>query len=217
MLIYIIRHGETNSNAAGLLQGWSNDPLNENGRKLAVVTGQAMKGIKFDACYSSPLARAHDTAEIILRETGNDIPIIIDDRIKEICMGDWERKKFRPGERDESEVDGEEIRKFFADTFNFAGCPGGETIEQLCARTQAFLKELLARDDDKTYLVATHGTALRAMLNFLYEDKTDFWHVHVPYNCAVNVVEGHDGVGTLIVDDRIYYDRSDAVDQYAKF
>ena len=214
MLIYIVRHGETNANVNGYLQGWTNDPLNENGRKLAVITGQGMRGIKFDCCISSPLLRAKETAEIILRESGNNIPIAFEDRIKEINMGDWERKKFRPGER---EVDEHEIKMFFTDPFNFKGCPSGETIAQVCERTQDFLKELIRRDDGKTYLVTTHGFALRGMLNFLYEDQSDYWHGHVPYNCAVNIIEGKSGEGKLIADDKVYYDLGEAVDQYAKF
>ena len=67
MLIYIVRHGETNANVNGYLQGWSNDPLNENGRKLAVITGRGMRDIKFDCCISSPLIRTRETAEIILK------------------------------------------------------------------------------------------------------------------------------------------------------
>lgn len=214
MLIYIVRHGETNANVNGYLQGWTNDPLNENGIKLAVITGQGMKGIKFDYCISSPLIRAKETAEIILRESENNIPITFDDRIKEIDMGAWERKKFRPGER---EIDEHEIKMFFSDPFHFSGCPGGETIAQVCERTQDFLKELIRKDDNKTYLVTTHGFALRGMLNFLYDTPSDYWHGHVPYNCAVNIIEGKHGVGTLIVDDKVYYDLGDAVDQYAKY
>ncbi|MBQ3488259.1 MAG: histidine phosphatase family protein, partial [Clostridia bacterium] len=60
------------------------------------------------------------------------------------------------------------------------------------------------------------GCALRAMLNYLYEDPSDFWHMHVPYNCAVSIVEGRNGRGRLIGDDVIYYDRSQIVDRYAK-
>ena len=214
MLIYIVRHGETNANVNGYLQGWTNDPLNENGRKLAVITGRGMRGIKFDYCISSPLIRARETAEIILRESGNDIPIQYDNRIKEINMGNWERKKFRPGER---EVDEHEIKMFFTDPFHFIGCPNGETIAEVCERSQFFLKELIAKDDDKTYLVTTHGFALRGMLNYLYDDPSDYWHGHVPYNCAVNIIEGENGVGRLIADDKVYYNLDDAVDQYAKF
>ena len=83
MLIYVVRHGETNANVNGYLQGWTNDPLNENGRKLAVITGKGMRGIKFDCCISSPLVRARETAEILFERTGpieatpllDDVPI----------------------------------------------------------------------------------------------------------------------------------------------
>ena len=61
-------------------------------------------------------------------------------------------------------------------------------------------------------MIATHGCALRAMLNFLYEDSADFWHGHVPYNCCVNIVEAKDGVAKLIADDKIYYPEEMIVD-----
>lgn len=215
MLIYVVRHGETRCNVEGLLQGWTDDPLNENGVALAEITGKGMLGIQFDGCISSPLLRTRQTAEIILRESGNcDVPITFDDRIKEINMGEWELKKFRPGER---EVDEYELKMFFTDPFKFSGCPKGENIQQVCQRTQEFLKELGKRDDEKNYLVATHGFALRGMLNFLYEDKGDYWHGHVPYNCAVNIIEAKNGEMRLVEEDKVYYDLEKAVDQYAKY
>ena len=67
MLIYIIRHGETALNVRRVKQGWLDEPLNESGRHLAVLTGQALKGVRFDECVSSPLVRARETAEILLR------------------------------------------------------------------------------------------------------------------------------------------------------
>lgn len=204
MLIYIIRHGETRANVDGYLQGWSDDPLNENGRKLAEITGQQMEGIKFDYCISSPLIRARETAEIVLRESGNDVPINFDGRIKEIIFGDYE---LRP-------TKSPEFKQFFADPFNCPQFPNGENVQMAMARTQAFLRELAAKDDDKTYLIATHGCALRAMLNFLYEDKTDYWHGHVPYNCCVNIVEARGGKMRLIADDKIFYPAEMAVDRY---
>ena len=213
MLIYVVRHGETNANVKGYLQGWTNDPLNENGKNLAIITGQGMRGIRFDCCISSPLIRARETAEIILHESGNDIPIFFEDRIKEINMGSWERKKFRPGER---EVDENEIKMFFTDPFHFAGCPEGETIAQVCERTQAFLKELIARDDDKTYLVTTHGFALRGMLNFLYEDPSDYWHGHVPYNCSVTVVRTQNSKAWIETSDKVFYGPDQIVDRYKR-
>ena len=210
--IYIIRHGETELNALAILQGWLDAPLNEYGRFLSAETGRALKGVHFDECISSPLKRARETAEILLRESGNeDTPFTFDERIKEISFGTSDGKKM-----DESDLPPEEARLFFTDPFNFPGYPEGETIAQLCERTQNFMRELIARDDGKTYLLATHGCALRAMLNPLYEDPSDFWHQHVPYNCVINIIEAENGKAKLVGDDKIYYDRKYCVDRYVK-
>lgn len=207
MLIYIIRHGETDMNVKGVLQGWTDRPLNESGVALARITGEGLRGVRFDGCFSSPLLRAADTARIVLEASGNPLPIQYDERLREIGFGVAEGHP-------RSEL-GEQGRLFFEDTFRYTPFPGGETIRQVCARTQSFLQELLDRDDGKTYLVSTHGCSLRAMLNFLYEDPADFWHVRVPYNCSVSVVEGRGGSARLVGDDLIYYDRSLIVDRYA--
>ena len=208
--IYIIRHGETELNALAIMQGWLNASLNESGRFLSAETGRALKNVHFDECISSPLARARETAEILLRESGNEnTPLTFDDRIKEISFGTSEGKKM-----DEADLPPEEARKFFTDPFHFRGFPKGETIAQLCERTQDFMRELIARDDGKTYLLATHGCALRAMLNPLYEDRSDFWHHHVPYNCVINIIEAESGKAKLVEDDRVYYDPKYCVDRY---
>ena len=90
----------------------------------------------------------------------------LDDRIQEIDFGDLEGKNL-------SEM-GEAGILFLSDPFHFAGFPNGETIQDVCARTQAFLKELIARDDGKTYLISTHGCAMRAMVHFLTDHPADF-------------------------------------------
>ncbi len=204
MQIFIARHGETNANKEGYLQGWSNDPLNDNGRKLAVITGQKMRGIKFDCCISSPLIRAKETAEILLQESGNDTKIEFDDRIKEINFGTFERISIRD----------REVIQFLKQPVITYKYSDGESILEVMDRTQEFLKELIQRDDGKTYLVSTHGCALRSMLNFLYNDPADFWHGHVPYNCCVNIIEAENGQARLTADDKIYYDQELVIDRY---
>jgi len=213
MLIYVVRHGETKSNVEGRLQGQSNDPLNENGIGLAEITGRGMENVHFDACISSPLIRAKQTAEIILQQSGNtDVPIVFDKRIKEINFGIYEGKRLGTDELPKDEAD-----NFLHAPFDFSGFPEGENIRQVCARTQEFLRELCDRDDDKTYLVTTHGCALRCMLNFLYEKPDDFWHGHVPYNCCVNVVEAKNEQIMLVEDDKVFYDLGETIDRYAKY
>lgn len=213
MKIYIIRHGETQSNEKGLLQGWSDDPLNRFGIELAELTGQALKGTQFDIAFSSSLTRARETAEIVLTQSGNNCPVLIDDRVKEINMGDFERKRFKPGE---SEVDPVLVKAFFEAPIHAPAFPNGESVTNVMYRTQNFLKSLASKDYE-TVLVSTHGCALRCMLNFLYDNPADFWHGHVPYNCVVNIVDVVDGQLKLVGDDIIYYDTSLCVDRYAKY
>ncbi len=208
MKIYIVRHGETVLNAKGVMQGRLDEPLNQNGRDLAELTGQAMKGVHFDCSISSSLDRAKETAKIILRESGNDIPIDIDDRIIEIDFGDMEGKKI-------TEM-GDEGLKFYFDPFHFVGFPNGETIQDVCGRTQAFLKALIAKDDGKTYLISTHGCAMRAMVNDLSDNPSDYWRGHAPYNCSFTIVEAEGGKARITDVDKVYYDPGLIVDHFKK-
>ncbi len=208
MKIYIIRHGETALNARAVMQGRLNEPLNDNGRDLAFTTGKAMKGIRFDRCICSPLIRAKETAEIILRESENHIPIEYDDRILEISFGIMEGKQL-------AEM-GEEGLKFYKDPLNFKGFEGGESVRDVCQRTGDFLKELVARDDGLTYFVSTHGCAMRAMMNWLSDTPDDYWLGHAPYNCSFTIIEAEGGKAVIEAIDKVYYDPSLIVDHYNK-
>lgn len=85
MKLYIIRHGETDWNKQKRLQGQSDTMLNEYGIELAEITAKALKDVQFDYIFSSPLKRAYKTAEIIRGE--RNVPIVTDDRLKEIGFG----------------------------------------------------------------------------------------------------------------------------------
>ena len=216
MLIYLVRHGETYYNLQGILQGQSDGKLNENGIQLAVQTGKAMRDIHFDCAYASPLSRAYDTCRYILDNSGNgELKIITDPRLMEINMGDWEKKKYRPGE---SELDDpERLKLFFSDSFKYPGAPNGETIFDVIKRTKEFLDELTKHDTDETVLVASHGCAIRAMMNGFYDNPHDFWQGHVPYNCSVHILESKNGSTQLLEMDKVYYDKSRCINLFKKF
>ncbi len=207
MKIYIVRHGETKLNSEGRLQGWIDEPLIENGRELARITGQKLSDICFHVAYSSPLIRAYETGQIILKENaaGSTKHIIKDDRIKEINFGEWDglgctKKNF--------EIGNEDFWKFYSDPFGFEGAPGGESIPAVCKRTGEFLDEILADSalEDKNVIVFMHGGSLRALLRKVYPENEPFWHGQTPPNCCVNIIEAHGGVPKLIADDKVYYD-----------
>ena len=204
MKIYIVRHGETSFNKEHKMQGVTDTPLNEYGIKLAELTGDNMKGIKFDACFSSPLDRAHQTAKIILSHSNNNTKIEFDDRLKEINLGIYEGKSF---DVNNLEIPLVKLLLFRYNAFLPRRFKDGETAFEVCERTQEFLQELSQKNYENV-LVSTHGLAMRAMLNKLYKHSFNFWQGRVPYNCEVNIVEVKDNKMTLIEKDKVYYDKS---------
>ena len=210
MKIHVIRHGETELNCKQVKQGWTDARLNQAGRELAAMTGQALKGIRFDVCFTSPLIRARETVEIVLRESGNSrVPVLTDDRLKEINFGKEEETPI-----EYSTLPHETAQLFFMDAMSFPGFPEGESIRDVCARTGGFLHELISQDKYENVLVGTHGCALRAMMNPLYEHPEHFWQGHVPANCSVTILETSDGKARILESDRIYYDQSLVADHY---
>lgn len=216
MLLYIIRHGETRLNVKGCLQGWIDEPLNQNGRDLALETGEGLKEIHFDLIITSPLQRARETAKLVTEASQKrfgEIPVLEDDRLKEINWGSWDTLGCL---EHNFAVPCENYNTFFTDAYHFEGAPDGESVMDVCDRTADFYRELIANPEyqDKTILISTHGCAMRAMLWSVYRDTTDFWHGHVPYNCAVNIVEVKDGQSILLADDKIFYDPALCIDNY---
>ena len=87
-MLYITRHGKTDWNSKHKLQGRTDIPLNDEGRKMAEQAAEEYSNIHLDVCYCSPLLRAKETAEIMLKN--RNVPIICDERLVEMCFGKYE-------------------------------------------------------------------------------------------------------------------------------
>lgn len=204
MRLYIIRHGETPWNTELRLQGQTDIALNENGRLLAKQTACALQNVPFDAAFTSPLIRAVETAEIILN--GRNIPLIREERIREIGFGEMEGRRMTKEEREDP---ASEFYAFFHAPEKYRPPKGGETIDELFARTGDFLDELRNRKEwrEKTILVSSHGAAVRSLLaNISRCDRRDFWAGRVPPNCSVSIAELLDGNWIIKEQDRVYYE-----------
>lgn len=201
MLIYIVRHGVTEWNALKKVQGSADIPLAQDGIRLAKLTGEALKDVPFDICFSSPLSRARQTAQLILRD--RKIPLALDKRIQEIDFGVLEGTRFR---EPDGKITNKEMEIFFTDPWRFERPENGENIEDICRRTKEFWEEKINDPAllDATVLVASHGCAVRALLRNVYDDKKDFWHGKVPPNCGVNIVEVIDGKAKLLEEDKVF-------------
>jgi probable phosphoglycerate mutase len=207
MKLYLIRHGETDWNIVKRLQGATDIPLNENGEALARETAEGLKDIPFDMVFTSPLRRAYRTAEIV--KGNREIPLIIEERIREICFGDYE------GLVSKSEgysIPDPDFKFFFTKTDCYKTPPNGEPMESLLERTNEFLEELKKREDlkDKTILVSTHGAAVRALLsNIEHCDIAHFWGKGVHKNCGVSCVELVDDEYQILWENKIFYVKSE--------
>ncbi|MDD3795348.1 MAG: histidine phosphatase family protein [Lachnospiraceae bacterium] len=205
MKLYIIRHGETQWNKLGLLQGQTDISLNENGKKLAVETGGSLREVPFSGVISSPLGRALETARLV---TGDrNISIVTDERIQEISFGSLEG---RPVKNSGDPETTRKMQQFFLHPEQYEAPEGGESIEQLLERTGDFLTWLAGNPDyhaEDTLLISTHGAASRALLANIQKKTSisDFWGSKVPGNCSVSIAELKSDEWEILEMDKIYY------------
>lgn len=132
-MLYIMRHGKTDWNDKHKLQGTTDIPLNDEGRRMAEEAAREYRFVHLDVCYCSPLSRAKETAEIFLRD--RRIELKVDDRLREMGFGIYE------GAEDPRHMDGSPIQVFFEHPEQYKGVEGGETLKEVMNRISGFLEE----------------------------------------------------------------------------
>ena len=181
-MLYVMRHGKTQWNELHKIQGQTDTSLNDEGRMMAEAAREKYKDMHFDICYVSPLLRARETAEIFLK--GRDIPVIYDERLKEMCFGSYE------GEMNAIERN-LPIAVFFKDPADYVAADGVESIEQLMERTESFLEEYVYPQlkKGKDILIIGHGAMNSSIVcNARGMSKEHFWDAGIP-NCEVILVD----------------------------
>ena len=151
-MLYIMRHGRTDWNDLHKMQGRTDIPLNDCGREMAEKAREEYKDVNFDICYCSPLSRARETAEILLK--GRDIPIIYDDRLLEMSFGIYE------GTPNSYKLPGCPINVLFQTPEKYTvPVEGGESFDELFARTGDFLRNTAVPlvNEGKDVLIIGHG------------------------------------------------------------
>ena len=154
-----MRHGKTDWNAQYRLQGGTDIPLNEEGREMAREAAKRYKDIPIDVCYVSPLQRAKETAELFLE--GRNVPMIVDDRLREMSFGIYE------GTDHVYEKPDCPMYTMFKDPINYVAQGGAESFEALFARTGEFLKEVAEPlvKEGKNVLIVGHGAMNTSIIN----------------------------------------------------
>ena len=155
MKFYIIRHGQTNWNKEGRIQGKTDIELNEKGIEQAKEARKILENYPIDMIVASPLKRARKTAEII--NEAKNVPIIFKEELEERGFGDFEGK-IRKEIHDEI-LDSEILANYSLNK----EYKGVETIQSLCNRVWKLIDELKEDYAEKNILFVTHGGVTRAI------------------------------------------------------
>ena len=157
LTVHLVRHGQSEYNAKGRVQGHTNSPLTPQGHAQAQATGRALQGREIDAIYTSDLLRAHQTAQEIGQILGIEPQPV--EGLREVSLGEWEGKEI------------EEIRNNDPHTLELwysspmeARIPGAEPLDRFRERVLETFKGLLNAHPSGEIVVVSHGGVLSVII-----------------------------------------------------
>jgi uncharacterized phosphatase len=177
--LYLVRHGETDWNAAGRLLSRTDLGLNATGERQAEALADKLASIAWDRAYASPLTLARRTAEIVLCRRPDSPPLVLDERLVELEFGPYEGWS-----EEELAADPVAVTR----RRDGAALPGIESEASVEARARSFLAEL--SDRSGMALVVGHGRMLRILLStVILGMPPDLAHRMRMRNCRPAIVE----------------------------
>lgn len=185
-ILYFVRHGQTDWNATGRIQGHTDIPINALGRTQAVRNGGMLAEILDDPAafdyVASPLLRARQTMEIIREQLGlAPLDYRSDERLREISFGDWAGRTMAQVSQDHPEEFA--IRR--ADIWHHVP-PAGESFCQLSARVLEWLSEI-----ERDAVVVAHGGVSRCLRgHYLGLPFDEIVHLDVPQDKVLMIESG---------------------------
>ena len=172
MKFYLVRHGQTEWNVEGRIQGSTDIELNPKGIKQAKQLSEIIRSLNypFSKIYSSPQKRAVQTAEILSRESGIDFKI--QDGLEEINLGEWEGLSWSIVH----EIYPSEFEHWFKNR-QYTKPPNGESYQEMVNRVLSALQKIKMETKDDTVIV-THSAVIMCLQCYLtntpFEEMTKF-------------------------------------------
>ncbi|MCA0972303.1 histidine phosphatase family protein [Halobacillus litoralis] len=190
--IYVTRHGETEWNLEGRMQGRKNSSLTALGEEQAVRLGERLADVPFEKVISSSSGRAKQTAQLIIGD--RDIEMLDREEWQEIDLGPWEGKL----KEELEDAHGEEFRRFWEQPHTYQPVQG-ESFQAVIHRVGAEIEKLA--ESKKPVLVVTHALALKALLSYvLQKQPEDFWTGKFMHQTALTVIEKKEGTWQVVME-----------------
>ena len=189
--IMLVRHGVTEWNTKGRVQGQSDTHLAPDGVHQARLLTAHFPFDIVDAIYSSDLHRAFTTAEVIASKFNLDI--IPAPEFREVNFGEWEGKSFE----ELAQEDPTNFKKFFLQP-DMLLLKGGETFAEVQNRAITALKKIVhEQGENKHIVIVTHGGIIRTIIaSILGMPLRKIWVIK-QYNSAINVIRVDDGAYSI--------------------
>lgn len=169
--LLLVRHGETTWNADAVYRGRSEIPLSETGKSQAELVGRSLAAEGVTGLYSSPLLRARETADAIMRATG--VNAESEQALTDLDCGEWEG--LGDGEVKQRYP---EVRRLWLSSPHLARLPGGETLDEVSARVVPLLERVLSVPG--TVVLVSHRVVHKvAICSLLGLDNSHFWDVRL--------------------------------------
>jgi broad specificity phosphatase PhoE len=192
--LYLVRHGRTDWNAMRILQGGIERDLDDEGRRQAEQAAKRFYEIPFQAIYSSVMARARQTAEIIAKS--KDLEVRLLEGIHEGSYGCYEGTSIPDFERKFAEKFIERSKLSFEEQMRFRLGDGIDSSQDIVDRVLPLLHDLSKKHLQESILIVTHGWVIRTLVTFLKKEALDGFRVR---NGGHILLEG-DGEVLQVVD-----------------
>ncbi|HEV8647542.1 MAG TPA: histidine phosphatase family protein [Burkholderiales bacterium] len=189
-VLTLVRHGETQWNAAGRIQGHLDIPLSAPGLAQAAAIGERLGGEAFDAILSSDLERALQTARPIVRHS--EQTLVRDARLRERHLGVLQGLT---GE--EAAIRQPHAWGAFKARNPEAALEGGETLDEFSRRVVGLIDELMRVHAGSRLLLVTHGGVLDAAYRHATGMPPNVPRDFPIYNASVNILRHRDSVWTI--------------------
>ncbi len=192
MRLWLIRHGETEANVAGLYSGHTPTPLTPKGLAQAQILGKLLSEVPFDRVLCSALERAQQTAGRVLER--REITIETTPLLNEMFFGDWEMRHHR----DLTREDPQNYAAWCNDWQN-AIPTKGEGFQAFSARIEQVIAHLADIKDQQNILLVSHQGVLSLLIaRLLNMPAASLWHFRVDQGCW-SMIDMHDNFATLRV------------------
>ncbi len=201
--IFLVRHGLSDFNAQGRMQGSSDESLlSDAGKHTASEVGRYLKRIAIHSAVSSSLVRVRQTAEIVLSRVEHKPVLEFDYELRETDLYQWEGQKLSAISRERPD----EFHAFKYDPANFSLEHNGQSvfpIRELYHRAGKFWQKNVTRFVQGNNLVVSHGGTIQALINTALGLGPGAHHAFQPSNCGISCLEvgeteeGHAGCFVL--------------------